>query len=510
MRGKKEFGDYQTPIEFADKVCLYLKNEKKIHPTVVIEPTCGIGNFLQSSLVFNASKYLGIEINPDYCTQCNERFKNKNVEIVNSDFFRFSCRSACDNDSNVLVIGNPPWATNGMLSSLCSDNIPAKSNFKGLKGIDAITGASNFDICEYMILKIVREFQNTESTIAMLCKTGVARNIFAELVRTKTCFASCDLLEFDAKSIFGVSASACVLIIQMTSKHTNPNQCSISSFANPSVCKGKLKYLNGQIVNDKTSADYSGKCCFEWRQGIKHDCASVMELSYEDGVLINRLGENVNIENQLIYPLIKSSMFKNSIIHDFSKRVIITQRKPRENTSHLAFDAPKTWEYLNRHKELFAVRKSSIYTDAPDFSIFGVGEYSFSQYKVGLSGFYKKPLFCLLYSDDKKPVMLDDTSYFIGFDEYDLAYVAMLILNSEKVQRFITESAFLDSKRPFTKKLLGNISFKKITDDLSLSQVRETEDKLGIKKTVSATMYDNFISFMDYGQTYLPLEYLFG
>ena len=60
--------------------------------------------------------------------------------------------------------------------------------------------------------------------------------------------------------------------------------------------------------------------------------------------------------------------------------------------------------------------------------------------------------------------MLDDTSYFIGFDEYDLAYVAMLILNSEKVQRFITESAFLDSKRPFTKKLLGNISFKKIKD----------------------------------------------
>lgn len=510
MSGKKEFGDYQTPIEFADKVCLYLKNEKKIHPAVVIEPTCGIGNFLQSSLVFNASKYFGIEINSDYCMLCNERFQNGNVEIIHSDFFRFSCRSVCDNDSNVLVIGNPPWATNGMLSSLCSDNLPEKSNFKGLKGIDAITGASNFDICEYIILKIVRELQNSESTIAMLCKTCVARNVFAELVRTKTRYASCDLLEFDARRVFGVNASACVLIIQMTSKNVCPNLCRVFSFENPSICKNELKYINGQIVNDKTLADYSGKCCFEWRQGIKHDCAPVMELSYVDGALINRKGEAVNIESQLIYPLIKSSMFKKPIIHDFPQRVIVTQRKPRENTNHLAFDTPKAWEYLNSHKESFAARKSSIYTNAPDFSIFGVGEYSFSQYKVGLSGFYKKPLFCLLYSDDKKPVMLDDTSYFIGFDEYDLAYVAMLILNSEKVQRFITESAFLDSKRPFTKKLLGNISFKKITDDLSLSQVSDTEDKLGIKKTITSAMYDNFISFMDYGQTYLPLEYLFG
>ena len=54
--------------------------------------------------------------------------------------------------------------------------------------------------------------------------------------------------------------------------------------------------------------------------------------------------------------------------------------------------------------------------------MFGVGDYSYSPYKVGVSGFYKQPLFSVLYSDDGIPVMTDDTSYFICFDHYDTAY----------------------------------------------------------------------------------------
>lgn len=45
--------------------------------------------------------------------------------------------------------------------------------------------------------------------------------------------------------------------------------------------------------------------------------------------------------------------------------------------------------------------------------MFGIGDYSFAPYKVALSGFYKKPLFCLLYAS--KPVMTDDTAYFWHF-----------------------------------------------------------------------------------------------
>ena len=38
MSGKREFGDYQTPIDFAKKVCDYLRFEKHIQPSTILEP----------------------------------------------------------------------------------------------------------------------------------------------------------------------------------------------------------------------------------------------------------------------------------------------------------------------------------------------------------------------------------------------------------------------------------------------------------------------------------------
>ncbi len=129
--------------------------------------------------------------------------------------------------------------------------------------------------------------------------------------------------------------------------------------------------------------------------------------------------------------------------------------------------------------------------------MFGIGDYSYSQYKVGVSGFYKKPMFSILYSDDKKPVMTDDTSYFICFDSYETAYVAMLILNSDKVQKFLRCIAFLDSKRPYTKKVLERFSFSKALNIISLNDLAETENKLNLKQIISNKMISSFKSLIE-------------
>lgn len=191
MRGKREYGDYQTPLDFAEKVCIYLKNNRYIRPSAVVEPTCGIGSFIQSSLVFNAEEYYGIEINPDYCKICKKNIQDDRVKIINSDFFSYSSKALIKNKSQVLVIGNPPWVTNSTLSVLGSDNLPIKGNFKRLKGMEAITGTSNFDICEYIILQLIREYRDSNTVISMLCKTSVARNVFKELKRNYISILKC-------------------------------------------------------------------------------------------------------------------------------------------------------------------------------------------------------------------------------------------------------------------------------------------------------------------------------
>ena len=503
MNGKIEYGDYQTPLDFALKFCRFLKKELKINPSAVLEPTCGIGNFIQSSLIFSANEYYGIEINSEYCELCKSKISDDRVKIINSDFFSFSSKSLIKDKSSILIIGNPPWVTSSKLSVLGSDNLPIKTNFKGVKGIDAITGASNFDICEYIILKLIQEYNNLNTTIAMLCKTSVARNIFKELKRNSINFELCDIYEFDSYKVFGINVSACILLIKLSDKITSSDVCNIYDFENYSQIKFKIGFSNGQLYSnlDLSEEDFDGKCCFEWRQGVKHDCSKVMELTLNNDKLQNGKNEVINIESDIVFPLIKSSMFKTPIIHSFTKFVIVTQRKLKEETDYIKYKLPKTWQYLNDNIDLFKNRKSSIYKGTPLFSMFGIGDYSYSSYKVGVSGFYKIPLFSLLYSEDNKPVMTDDTTYFICFDDYNMAYIAMLLLNSEKVQKFLKNIAFLDSKRPYTKKVLERIDFNKIVNSLSFQELIDTENKLNLNSFVKINMYEDFKSLVKINQS---------
>ncbi len=502
MNGKREYGDYQTPEYFSLAVCDYLKNQKKIDPTTIIEPTCGIGSFIKSSLIFNASRVVGIEINPKYCEICKKNNPDPKVHIRNADFFTFDFKTIIKDNDQFLIVGNPPWVNNSTLSSLNSDNMPPKINFKGFKGMDAMTGSSNFDICEYMILQLIASFHGTNTTIAMLCKTSVARNIFVEMKRTYTTFSSCAILEFDAKKVFGIHASACLFVLDLSANDVSNDICNVYSFDEPNKIKSSFGYINGRFYSNisKNEVDFSGKCCFEWRQGVKHDCAKVMELSFDGKSLLNGHKEHVAIENRYVFPLIKSSMFKKPILSDSKKYVIVTQKKIREDTSHIAIDAPKTWNYLNSKKEYFSNRKSSIYKNAPDFSMFGIGNYSYERYKVGVSGFYKKPLFSVLASFDGTPIMTDDTSYFICFPTYDTAYVAMLILNSTRVQQFLSTIAFMDAKRPYTKKVLDRIDFNKILQSIQMTDLVNTEKALELEAYITENMLHEFRSLPELSQ----------
>ncbi|MBN1901733.1 hypothetical protein JW926_10460, partial [Candidatus Sumerlaeota bacterium] len=96
--------------------------------------------------------------------------------------------------------------------------------------------------------------------------------------------------------------------------------------------------------------------------------------------------------------------------------VLITQRKPSDDTSQIQIIAPKTWDYLKAHSDILDKRKSIIYQNRPRFSIFGVGDYTFTPWKVAISGLYKNCRFCVVGNSQGKPIVLDDTCYFIPCD----------------------------------------------------------------------------------------------
>src|SRR5260370_27855375 len=121
--------------------------------------------------------------------------------------------------------------------------------------------------------------------------------------------------------------------------------------------------------------------------------------------------------------------------------------------------APKAWAYAERYGELLDRRASSRSRRRPRFSVFGVGDYTFAPWKVAISGFYKKLQFTVVGSVAGKPIVLDDTAYFVGCQgEAEARYVAGL-LNSEAAREVFSAFVFWDAKRPVTVELLRRIGF---------------------------------------------------
>lgn len=54
----------------------------------------------------------------------------------------------------------------------------------------------------------------------------------------------------------------------------------------------------------------------------------------------------------------------------------------------------------------------------------------------------------------------------------------MLLLNSARVQNFYKSIAFLDNKRPFTKKVLSMLDFKAALDRSSVEELNNTSGRL--------------------------------
>lgn len=472
---KREYGDFQTNTELAIQVAKYaLEINEEIE--FVLEPTCGKGNFLIAciSQFKKLKKVVGVELYKPYVWKTkfgilthylhNPDDIKPDIDIIHCNAFEFDYSELANSTDNLktLVIGNPPWVTNSELGSIDSKNLPVKTNFKRHNGLDAMTGKGNFDIGEHISHTMLKCFDKHDGLFAFLIKNSVAKNLIFDQKRNRFHIGASKQLNIDSKKEFNVSVSACLFLTHL---NINPElTCTEYDFYNQDELttfgwyKDKFVY---SVQNYDESSIVDGKSTFVWRSGVKHDCSKVMELHQVNGHFQNALGEEIKLENNLIYGLLKSSDLKADKTNFFRKLTIITQKKIGQSTAYIKDKFPLTYEYLNSHRGFFDKRKSTIYKDKPSFSIFGIGEYSFANYKVAISGLYKSTHFTLVCPFDNKPLMLDDTCYFIGFDDLKIAEIAHFLVNSELVQKFLKSIIFSDSKRSINKDTLMRIDFEK-------------------------------------------------
>ncbi|MBH8575492.1 SAM-dependent methyltransferase [Nostocaceae cyanobacterium CENA369] len=466
QKTKIEYGDFQTPLELANKVCQKLV-ELEVIPDIIVEPTCGIGNFIEvaSESFKSANKIFGVEVNYKYVekTKANNKLLNdKRIEIKYGDFFQFNWSSIIGSSNDkILVIGNLPWVTNSQQGSIDGNNLPNKSNFNKYSGLDAITGKSNFDISEWMLIQVVQWLQKREGYLAILCKSSVARKILSYIRYQKLNLAYCANYKIDAKKYFNATVEACLLLCKFDSNSQN-YFCDVFSNLETSDYY-RISYWNNVLVRDintfeKVQKLYEKQSKIKWRSGIKHDCASVMEFSKINNTLINGLGETVDIEETYLFPLLKGSYVAQNKTNNTNRYVLVTQRFVGEAVEYIKDSAPKTWNYLETHAQYLDKRKSKIYQDNPRFSIFGVGSYTFAPWKIAICGLYKKLEFRLIGKINEKPVIFDDTVYFLSFDDASIAYQTFKLLSSSLAKDFYSSLIFWDEKRPIKSSILNNLN----------------------------------------------------
>ena len=482
---KKEFGDFQTPIRLSRQVCRLL-TQKGISPSVIIEPTCGKGSFILASLEYfpKIRIVFGVEVNANHIRPLRQELNCRNLsdktEIRHCDFFGVDWETILAEFSEpLLIIGNPPWVTNSTLGQLNSQNLPEKTNFQNHSGLDALTGKSNFDISEWMLLHLIQLMSGRDGVLAMLVKTSVARKVLKHLWGEKIGIGQSDIYLLDGKKEFGVSVDMCLFVCNTNGDYKN-QICKVYDGVTEEVFLTTFGFSDGHLVASINHYDQwrhlisTNEEIYKWRSGIKHDAAKVMELTKHTAFYRNGLDETCVLEGDYVYPLLKSSDIAKGAVEHPRRWVLVPQSYVGESTAHIKHNAPKTWDYLNGHKTFFDKRKSSIYNNKPKFSIFGIGDYSFALWKVAISGLYKNIKFVVVGPYKDKPIMLDDTCYFIPCTSQKEADFLASLLNSQIAKEFFSSFVFWDSKRPITANILNQLDIFSLAEELGFaSEIKE-------------------------------------
>jgi hypothetical protein len=476
---RRDLGDFQTPPALVAAVLDTLGPIGRQWPRV-LEPTCGRGQFLEGVLgrEDRPREIIGIEIQEAHATAARAVAETRgsasvSVGVITANLFDLDLRRdlAWRQRGPLLVVGNPPWVTSAALGVLASSNLPPKWNVKGMRGLDARTGAANFDIAEAVWLKLIDELAGGDepATIALLCKTAVARNVLEHAERQALPIAQATLTRVDAQRWFGAAVEACLFRLTLEpGAHARVSRVPVFATLGAAVPHCEFGFARGRLVADlggfERWAYADGTCPLTWRQGLKHDAAAVMELQWDPpghgrpASLRNKHGELVDVESAHVYPLLKGTdLARTGPLAPPQRAVIVTQTRIGQDTRPLEQTAPRLWAYLSRHAAALARRKSSIYAGQPPFALFGIGPYSFAPYKVAVSGLHKTVRFHALGPVEGRPVMLDDTSYFVPCQTPEQAALVAAVLDEDAARGLLGCLSFPGAKRPVTKALLQRL-----------------------------------------------------
>jgi hypothetical protein len=500
-------GEYYTPRGLAD---LAIADLDPAPDERVLDPGCGAGVFLTAALAHqrdeaggatgNLSRLLsgvaGVDINPVAVRSARLALLLEllpdaagagrvSVPVSLGDAVGLTDGSEPLADlTAAVVVGNPPWVTWDRLTE------PVKERWREgpiddldlfpHRGADARLGFGNDDVSVAFAATALHRYLRPGGRAGFVLKrdlrSGPAGRSLRRLRVGDRPLALRRVHDFGGLSPFGgqVSSAAALYLFDDAGDGSRPDDSAAAtappdggdSFPAPLVDwrarEGvapdfdSLAALRSTLDRSETSlvpvasddpatawvrADAErralGPCAHTIRHGVKDDAKAVFTV--DDETL-------ARIEPDHVYPYLRSKHVVKYGLFGHDRHLVPLRRTGEGDPEALARESPRTYAYLDEHRERLEARGSSWFDDDPFYDLFGLGPYTWAEYKVVWCRLGFKPHFAVVSTVDdpelgEKPVVPGDHFMFVATDDEAEAHYLAALLNSAPYQRCLRETA---------------------------------------------------------------------
>jgi hypothetical protein len=220
-------------------------------------------------------------------------------------------------------------------------------------------------------------------------------------------------------------------------------------FDSPSALRGSLSRTDTELVAVDPAAPTGawvradaersalGECAHTIRHGVKDDAKAVYALDRE---------QLADLEPDHVFPYLKSRHVVKFGLFGHDLQLVPLRRMGTDNEAALRADCPRTYDYLAAHRETLTSRASSWLDRGPFYTLFGLGEYTWADYKVVWCRLGFKPHFAVVSTRedpdlDEKPVVPGDHCMFVATDSESEAHFLCALLNSAPYQHTLRSIA---------------------------------------------------------------------
>ena len=416
-------------------------------------------------------------------------FLTDSLKLTREDEIRYGGESL--NLTVDHLVGNPPWITWGNLSEPVRDAWREKYveqlDLLPHHGVETRLGHVNDDISVPFIWVCVHHYLAEEGDASFVLKRDIMKGPAGRLLRTQQVnsrpVAVRHIHDFNRLRPFGEDVGVHSAIYTMGADEQPELPIDTDSWKKGS---GKPEFSTADrmrdaleheeigmipVEEDDPSSSWVredaenralGECEHDIRHGVKDDATEVYSIDR------SQLAE---LEHDHVYPYIKSKNVVKYGLFGHELHLVPIKKANEDNETEMQNNCPKTYQYLESHRQALEDRSSTWLNKGAFYNVFGLGEYTWSDYKIVWCRLGFKPHFAVVSTVDdedldEKMVIPGDHFMFISTDDKYEAHFLCGLLNSSIYQKSLKGIAS-EGKSSLSKTVISK---------LELPEYKQTKD----------------------------------